>query len=126
MIALENIIIGLILAAVIAWALWRTIRRARRGSACCGEREGPEARVRVADRDRSHYPYEAVMTIGGMTCENCARRVENALNRLEGVWATVSIDSRRAGVRCKTAPSEAALREAVRAAGYVVTEFELK
>lgn len=119
-----NIIIGVLLAALIAWAVWRTVQRSKKGSACCGEREEAEAKVRVTDRNKAHYPYEVTMEIGGMTCENCARRVENALNRLDGVWASVRLDSRRARVRCKTAPEEAALREAVRAAGYVVTGYD--
>ncbi|MBQ8953570.1 MAG: heavy-metal-associated domain-containing protein, partial [Clostridia bacterium] len=62
----------------------------------------------------------------GMTCENCARRVENALNALEGVWATVRIDTHTARVRCKTEPDEAALRGAVTGAGYVVNGFTEK
>ena len=56
-----------------------------------------------------------------MTCENCARKVENALNLLDGTWAVVSISGGSAKVLSKTPLDEAALREAVRGAGYVVT-----
>ena len=74
----------------------------------------------VADKNKAHYPYETVFLIGGMTCLNCARRVENALNEQPGVWATVDLSSQTARVRCKTRPDEKALRTAVRQAGYVV------
>lgn len=121
-----NIIVGLIAAAVIAWAARQTIRRAKKGGGCCGEREEAVEKVTVSDRNRAHYPYEAVLTIGGMTCENCARRVENALNRLDGVWASVRIDSREARVLCKAVPEETVLREAVRSAGYVATDCRVR
>ena len=66
------------------------------------------------------------LRIGGMTCENCARKVENALNRLDGTWAIVSISGGSAKVLSKTPPDEAAIREAVRGAGYVVTDYRLE
>lgn len=118
---MNGVIIALLAAAVIAAAL-AVARRSRRGGGCCGEHETVR-RTGVADRNPAHYPHEAALDIGGMTCDNCARRVENALNGLDGVWATVRIDSRSARVRCKVKPDEAALRSAVRAAGYVVTGY---
>ncbi len=110
---------GLVLLAVLAACA--AARRYRRGGGCCGEHEEAVRRNAAADRNKSHYPYEAALEIGGMTCENCARRVENALNELDGVWAKVSISTRKAKVLCKTEPDETALRTAVRGAGYVVT-----
>ena len=117
---MTNGMILLLLACAAAWGAWRTARRLRRGGGCCGEHEAAPARTAVADRNRAHYPWELTLNIGGMTCENCARRVENALNALEGTWAVVDIGSRTARVRCKQAPDTAALAEAVRRAGYVV------
>ncbi|MBQ8081442.1 MAG: heavy-metal-associated domain-containing protein, partial [Clostridia bacterium] len=90
------------------------------------EHEAADARVGVADHNHAHYPYEAMLDIGGMTCENCARKVQNALNRLDGVWASVSISTHRASVLMKSAPDEALLRQAVQQAGYIVTNVEVK
>lgn len=109
-----------LLAVVVAAAVLVMRNRARRGSACCGERDEAPARVRVADRDKSHYPYETELSIGGMTCENCAIKVENALNALPGTWAAVSIGSHAARVRTTGEPDIDAMRAAVREAGYVV------
>ena len=61
------------------------------------------------------------LTIDGMTCGNCARRVENALNRLDGGWATVDLGAAQAKLLLKKQPEEAVLRQAVRDAGYAVT-----
>ena len=117
-----NVLIGLILAAVIATAALRVRRRAKSGGGCCGDRPETLRKTAVKDHNRAHYPYEAELQIGGMTCENCARRVENALNSLDGVWATVRIDSHTAHLRLKAEPDMEQLREAVRQAGYVVME----
>ena len=115
---MPNVLIILLLSALIAFAVLRTVRRARKGGGCCGEKQGPVKRVSVRDRNRAHYPYELTLPIGGMTCEQCARRVENALNALPDTWATVRLDTATARIRTKQPPDEAALRVAVSSAGY--------
>lgn len=117
---MPDLLLVCLLVVVVVAAAVVARRRATRGSACCGEREAAPVRSRVADRSRSHYPYETTLSIGGMTCENCAIRVENALNALPGTWASVSISDHRATVRTKEAPDERTLRAAVSQAGYVV------
>ena len=111
----------LLLTALLGAALYLTIRKLRRGGGCCGEHETAAKKTVISDRNPSHYPYTVTLAIGGMTCENCARKVENALNRLDGTWASVSISDHTAKVRCKKQPDETTLRTAVREAGYVVT-----
>ena len=118
-----NVLIVIILAAVIGWAVYHTIQKSKKGGGCCGEHEETEKRIKVKDRNVRNYPYAAELKIGGMTCDNCARRVENALNGLKDTWATVRIDNSRAVVRTKNTPDEEQIRETVRQAGYVVTEY---
>ena len=115
-------VIILILLMVLASALWLTIRKFRKGGGCCGEHETVKKDA-VKDKNASHYPYRVSLELGGMTCENCARRIENALNGLDGVWANVSFGKKTADVRCKSTPDEMVLRRAVSDAGYVVMEF---
>ena len=79
-------------------------------------------RVSVRDRNKKHYSISIAMDIGGMTCENCAIRVENALNQLDGIWATVRIDKNQALIRAKTHPDEVTLRRAVQQEGYVILQ----
>ena len=120
---MKDVIILVLLIGIIGWAAWRTVRKFRKGGGCCGGHEALPKKTAVRDRNQAHYPYEVTLEIGGMTCENCARRVENALNQLEGVWAAVRINSRCAIVRLKQTPSESELRRAVRDAGYTVTGY---
>ena len=119
-----EIAVILILAAVVVWAVVHTVQKSRKGGGCCGEHEEAEKRIPVRDRNKAHYPYTAELTIEGMTCENCARRVENALIALDGVWARVDIGSHRAQVRLKSPPEESELLMAVRDAGYAVTAMK--
>lgn len=117
---MANVAIVCVLAVVVVAAVLVVRRRATKGSACCGEHEAAPARVRVSDRNKAHYPHQTTLSIGGMTCGNCATRVENALNGLPGTWATVSIADKTALVRTKDEPDVDAMRSAVVGAGYVV------
>ena len=121
-----NAVLTAALLLLAAWALRRTLIRSRKGGGCCGEHESAEKKVTVSDRNKAHYPYAVLLQIGGMTCENCARKVENALNLLDGTWAVVSVSGGSAKVLSKTPPDEAAIREAVHGAGYVVTDYRLE
>ena len=112
-----------ILVILVVWAVLHMRRRSTTGGGCCGEHEETVRRVQVYDRDDRHYPYSYSMRIGGMTCENCARRVENSLNGLPGVWASVDISDKRATVRCKHKIDRSLLRNAVADAGYAVLDI---
>lgn len=97
----------------------------RLSSGCCGSSgEGPVKRKKVADKNPAHYPYEVQLTIDGMTCGNCAARVENALNELDGVWAKVDLGSQQAKVQMKSLIPESDLKNAVHQVGYTVMKIQ--
>ncbi|MFB8176086.1 heavy metal translocating P-type ATPase [Streptomyces sp. NPDC055966] len=58
------------------------------------------------------------LTVGGMTCAACVRRVEKKLGKLEGVTATVNLATGRARVSHPAQISAAELVAAVEKAGY--------
>ncbi|MFG3016263.1 heavy metal translocating P-type ATPase [Streptomyces cinerochromogenes] len=58
------------------------------------------------------------LTVGGMTCAACVRRVEKKLGRLDGVTATVNLATRRARVSHPPEISPGELVAAVEKAGY--------
>ncbi len=124
---MANLIIIAVLAALCGYGAYSYVHKLRHGGGCCGEHEAAPKRVRVEDRDRRHYPYTVLIRVDGMTCGNCARRVENALNRLPGTWAEVDLGERQARVLLKEPPQKDVLDQAVRDAGYLplsVTEAE--
>ncbi|MFJ6086803.1 heavy metal translocating P-type ATPase [Streptomyces sp. NPDC092369] len=58
------------------------------------------------------------LTVGGMTCAACVKRVEKKLGKLDGVTATVNLATGRARVSHPSQISPAELVEAIEKAGY--------
>ncbi|MDY2757036.1 MAG: heavy metal-associated domain-containing protein [Collinsella sp.] len=116
---------NIIVLAVIAAGLFFGFRRivaSTHGTCCCGDGAGRKKvkRVAVADTDVSHYPYSDELLIGGMSCRGCAQNVTNALNALDGIWATVTYTDHTACIRSKNPIDREVLEAAVRDAGYYV------
>ena len=114
-----------IVLAVIVVGMFFGLRRivaSTHGKSCCSDgASGKKAKkVVVADTDPSHYPYSDELLIGGMSCDGCAQNVANALNALNGVWATVTYADHTARVRSKRPIDRGVLEAAVRDAGYYV------
>ena len=115
-----SIIITMIIAVIAIFGLVNYIKKLKKGGDCCPEHEEATKSVKVKDRDKSHYPYEAKLAIDGMSCGNCVRNVENAVNSLEGTWASVSLEDNQATVLLKSPPDIEKLSKAVSDAGYCV------
>ena len=58
-----------------------------------------------------------------MTCEHCKNRVENALNRLEGVSAKVNLKKKTAVVSMEKEVEDMQLQKTVEQAGYKVIQI---
>ena len=119
---------NIIVLAVIAVGMFFGLRRivvSTHGKSCCsdGTSNKKTKRVAVADTDESHYPYREELLIGGMSCDGCAQNVANALNALDGVWATVTYADHTARVRSKQPVDRDTLETAVRGAGYYVMKM---
>ena len=84
-----------------------------------GEHDAPAKKVRAADTNKSHYPHRLVMGVDGMTCQNCQRHVENALNTLPDTLAEVNLSARNVTVWTKADADEEVIRKAIRDAGYL-------
>ena len=115
-----NIIAIVIVALIVVFVTANYIKKLKKGGDCCPEHEEGTKSIKVKDRDKSHYPYEAKLAIDGMSCENCVRNVENALNALDGTWASVSLEDNMATVLLKDKPDIEKLSKAVSDAGYLV------
>ena len=117
---MENLIIITILLAIVVFALLRAKKHFKSGG-CCGSK-GSTIRVKkTLDAPRIG---QKTMTIEGMTCENCEIRVENVLNRLDGVAARVNWKKGKAIVAYSTEVAHEVLRTAVEKMGYKVTRID--
>ena len=120
-----TVIIVLILAVIIAFAVKSVIHRIRHGSSCCGERDAPQKKVKVKDKNKSHYPFQYILSVDGMHCSNCTRHVENALNSLEGIWATADLQEKEVIVLSKSIRENSELERIVAQAGYTVLKISI-
>ena len=123
---MANVIIVLILVAAVGYGIYSFIHHLRHGGGCCGEHDAPAKKVRAADTHKSHYPHRLVMGVDGMTCQNCQRRVENALNAMPGTWAAADLAAQQVSILTKEMPDEAAIRQAIRDAGYLPLRTTVK
>ena len=117
-------IIVIILLLLCVYAGYSYRKKLRYGGGCCGEHDAMETKVKVADRNKKHYSYQVILSIDGMTCSNCSRRVENALNQQEGMWAKVDLGSQKATVLLKQPPDPTTRRAIVQTAGYTVLSIQ--
>ena len=116
----QNIPAMIVLLVIVALAVYGTVKRIRFGSACCGTKEPPEKKVRVKDKNRDHYPYKYVLSVDGMHCSGCARRIENAFNRTDGRWATASVEKNEVRLLSKREETESGLADIADSAGYTL------
>jgi len=62
--------------------------------------------------------------IEGMTCENCANRVEWAINDIDGLAAKVNLKKKEAVVSMEKDVADDVIKAAIEKAGYTVTEIK--
>lgn len=88
------------------------MKRLSRGFCGSGNTEKYK-KLRVKDKNKSHYSYTVILTVEGMVCGACAKKIENALNALEGIWATADVNTKQVLVRMKCHIREQLLRDTV-------------
>ena len=118
-------VIILVAAALLIYAVYGTVQRFRgkSRSSCCGTGEAVSVR-KVADTDRSHYPFRYQLSVDGMMCSNCAANVENAFNDMGDTWAHVDLGRHRAEVLAKSEKTEQDFTDALRKTSYRLTGYE--
>jgi len=116
---MANVIIVLILVVAVVYGIYNYVHHLNHGGGCCGEHDAPARKVKAADTNKSHYLHRLVMGVDGMTCQNCQRHVENALNILPDTLAEVDLSAQKVTVWTKADADEDAIRQAIRDAGYL-------
>ncbi len=76
------------------------------------------------DTNKEAINMKKVLKIEGMMCGHCTGRVEKALNEMDGVTATVSLESKSADVTLSKDISDDALIKTVADAGYEVVDIQ--
>lgn len=116
---MENLIILAILAIILILAVLRTVKHFK-GGGCCSS-----GSTTIRDKKTLTAPIvgKKVITIEGMSCENCEIRVQNALNRLDGVLCKVNWRKKTADISYSAEISDEQLKETIEKLGYEVTSI---
>lgn len=119
---MADIIIVLILVVVAIFAVKQTIKHMHGESPCCG---GGSGNIKKAKEKHLDGPVMGTKTmkIKGMTCEHCVNNVTNAINKVPGASAKVSLKDKAAVISYDRELSNIELRKAVEDAGYKVVSL---
>ena len=116
---MANVIIVLILVVAVVYGIYNYVHHLNHGGGCCGEHDAPARKVKATYTNKSHYLHRLVMGVDGMTCQNCQRHVENALNAMTDTLAEADLSAQKVTVWTKADADEDAIRQAIRDAGYL-------
>lgn len=115
---MENLIILVVLALIIAIGALSTMKHFKKKSGCCGSGTFRE------NKKLTHTAGKKTVRIEGMMCENCEARVERYLNEIPGAAARASHKKKQAVVSYESAIDDAQIIAAVDKAGYRVLEIK--
>ena len=115
---MEKTIILIVIGIIAVFSIISYIKRMKSGSCCSGEGTLNREKLKVKDKNKSHYPYKKVLNIGGMTCSHCARNIENNLNKIKNVYAKVDFDKEEAIILTKEELDNKIFEDAIKDSGY--------
>jgi copper chaperone CopZ len=115
----QDIIIVVVLILILIPAVRATLTHMKGEGSCCGGPKEKARRKRLPGTPKHVYRFH----IEGMVCQNCKNRIENRLNEIPDVVASVKLSAGSAVVRVYGDTGEDLLRETVEKLGYKVTEI---
>ena len=90
---------------------------------CCGaggdDEKAPEIKAAL-----SEYKYKYTVKVGGMSCKNCAAKIENTFSRKDGLYSKADFKNGTAEIYSNADVSEFTIRQTVVGLGYSVEEIE--
>lgn len=123
---MATVVIVVIILILAVFAARKMIASWTGKSDCCGsggDVVSKPKKVKVTDTDEANYPYTEDIKVSGMSCEDCAHNIENAINALGDTWTTVDLKSGNAHIRSKKPIDVEAAKQAVLNVGYYIRQF---
>ena len=108
-----NVVLIIILIAVVVLAAVSGAKHFKGQGGCCGGELRPEHK-----KLDGPVTEEKIISIDGMSCENCRNRVERAINKIDGASARVNLRKKEAVVSLDRKIDDETLKNAVESAGY--------
>lgn len=116
---MENFIIIGVLAVILILGLRSTFKHFKGEGGCCGGGSSePPSKKKL-----KNVIATKIVTVEGMTCENCKNRVERCINEIPGAAAKVNLKKKQVTVSLETEVSDEQIRSAIEKRGYDVLEI---
>lgn len=110
-----NIIIAAIVVVLLIIGLQHYRKTLKSG--CCGEHDEIK-KISTKDKDKSLYPYSAILNIDDMFCKNCATKIENAFNEHKEYLASVNLGKKEITILSMNEPDIDAYKQIIIKLGY--------
>ncbi|MCD7807815.1 MAG: heavy-metal-associated domain-containing protein [Erysipelotrichaceae bacterium] len=114
---IADIIVILIIAVLMIFACREALKHFRGEGSCCGGGNSVSSSNKTLSNE---VLGKKVLKISGMHCENCAAKVQNAINAIDGASAQVDLENQSAIVTYDRDIQDKAIIKAVEKAGYKV------
>ncbi len=116
---MSNIIIIILISVIAFFAIKGSVKHLKGEGGCCGGSSD------IEENKKLDAPEIGRMTIRvtGMQCEQCKRRIEHAINSLDGASAKVNLHKGQVIVRYSRAITMQEMKEKIEQAGYKVNGF---
>ena len=113
---MENIIVVVLLVIIVLVALRATIKRLKGKGGCCsgGGYKPKKKKLKTVIEKKTFY-------VKGMHCEHCKNRIEESVNCIAGVSATVNLKKNQVLVEYETLVDDASIINQIDEMGYTVT-----
>lgn len=117
----DAVILALV-AALMFFAVRGAIKHFKGDSPCCGG-GGSSLAPAAEKRFKNHAIGKKTVKISGMHCDHCVRSVTEAINKINGASAKVSLKTETAVVSYDRPVTDESIRQAVEEAGFTVVSI---
>ncbi|MBQ8407440.1 MAG: heavy-metal-associated domain-containing protein [Clostridia bacterium] len=115
---MENYIIIGIIAVIVVIGVLYTVKHFKGEGGCCGGGSYKPKRKKL-----SGVKYTKIFKVGGMHCEHCKRRVEEAVNDIKGVAGRVDLKKGELTVFYAEDVSDEIVKAKLERAGYTAEQL---
>lgn len=117
---MENIIIIGILAVVVIYAVYKTVKHFKGEGGCCGG----GSNYKPKKKKLSNVVMKKTFIIEGMHCEHCKRRVEEVINDIQGVSGSVNLKNNEAVIFYESKVADDIIKNKIERAGYKIIKIK--
>ena len=114
---MENYIIIGVIAVIVVMAVISSIKHFKGEGGCCGGGSYKSKRKKLSD-----IKYTKKFKVGGMHCEHCKNRVEEAVNDIKGVAGRVDFKKGELTVSYAEDVDDEIIKSKIERVGYTVTD----